>query len=126
MAAVSPSRQSPAAPAKPREPQQDKEKSAKEKSDEVARNAAIAGAIGAALGAKAAWQEGKSSAKIAARALNTGALFAAGAGAFTASEGNVWNRALAGLGASFVAGAASSLATKAAKQSAGEVNRPYV
>ena len=113
MRAVSPSRQSP--PVTPPEPQPDKKKSAR-----VARNAAIAGAIGAGISVL-----GSGDHPIAgrvAKAVQSGAYLAATAGTFTALDGPVWKRGLMAVAAGNVAAIATGTAANAALLAGGVIH----
>ena len=115
--AVSPSRQSPP-PATP-PPQQDKEKSAKEKSDRVARNAALAGVLGAGISVLSS--DGHPPIARVVDAVRSGASYAAAAGTFTALDENAWKRVLKASAAGSGAWAASGLALNGALLAGGVI-----
>ena len=119
MRAVSPRGQSPAAQA-----------ATTAQNTSAARNAAIAGALGAGVGFIAA--DGQPAVHRVVTALNIGAGAAAAAGTFTAVDGNVLKRAgiaaVAGLGATVAVAfpLRSAADTIDPDFGAGHVTRPYV
>lgn len=131
-------------PQTPPPPQEASQKSSTSKKDAAARNALIAGAIGAGLnfamtGADNAELRADglehyqlSAADRAAAAIANGAKLAAIAGTYTASDGSVLVRAAKGLGAGFVADIAVGAPLGALarvvdpKFGVGRVARPYV
>ena len=129
MRAVSPSRQSPAATPTPLEPEQDQTQS-----DNAERNAAIAGAIGAAIDGIAAAQESSDPVYIAQEALIGGARYAAVAGTFSRSKGSIVTRGLKAAGAwvavpiavGLTTGVAAGLNKITQNFGVGQVTRPYV
>jgi hypothetical protein len=91
-------------------PQEAPKPSSTSKKDAAARNAAIAGAIGATMsvietGGYNSKGVGLSVAERAVHAASSAATFAGAAGTFTAAEGSVLTRALKGAGVGLLAGA---------------------